>query len=43
MRILLVMPIGSPWSRNTALCLSRLGHDVHVVDILLTHSLRLPD
>jgi glycosyltransferase involved in cell wall biosynthesis len=26
------MSIGSPWSRNAALWLTRLGHEVHVVD-----------
>ncbi len=32
MRIVALLPLESPWSRNTALWLTRLNHAVHIVD-----------
>lgn len=34
MKILLVMSLASPWSREVAIGLQELGHDVHVVDFV---------
>jgi glycosyltransferase involved in cell wall biosynthesis len=32
MRLAILMPVESPWSRETALRIAELGHEVHVID-----------